>query len=80
MGERPKPRPPTGSVGQSIGGALVGFDEQVFGRQPPGGEVHEQIDRTHTISASQGLTIELPPDTDEAEHGPSSDQRDRADR
>lgn len=52
--------PKGGSAMHTIGGVLVGFDEQVFGRTPPGGEVHEQIDRAQTISSANGLTIEIP--------------------
>jgi hypothetical protein len=51
------------SIGQTIGGVLVGFDEQVFGRRPPGQEIVEQIDRLRSVSPGSGLTIELPEDT-----------------
>jgi hypothetical protein len=51
------------TIGQTIGGVLVGFDEQVFGRRPPGQEVVEQIDRLRSVSPGSGLTIELPGDS-----------------
>lgn len=61
---RPRGEP---TIGQTIGGVLVGFDEQVFGRRPPGQEVVEQIDRLRSVSPGSGLTIELPDDRTAAE-------------
>ena len=48
------------SVGTTIGGILVGFDEQVWRRQPPAHELVQQVDRSMTVVAPGGLTIELP--------------------
>lgn len=55
-------RPRGASVTQTIGGVLVGFDEQVWSRRPPAQERVEQVDRVRTVVASEGLTIELPAD------------------
>jgi hypothetical protein len=52
-------------VGHSIGGILVGFDEQVLRRRPPGQEVVAQVDRARTIVPRAGLVIELPDPADE---------------
>jgi hypothetical protein len=51
-------------VGQTIGGLLVGFDEQVFGRRPPGQEVVVEVDRLRSVSPAAGLTVRLPDDRD----------------
>jgi hypothetical protein len=64
----PAGRPPgrDGARGRSpglastIGGVLVGFDEQVWRRQPPAQERVGQVDRARTVVAPSGLTIELP--------------------
>jgi hypothetical protein len=48
------------SVGTTIGGILVGFDEQVWRRQPPAHERVQQVDRAMTVVTPGGLTIELP--------------------
>ena len=50
-------------VGQTIGGILVGFDEQVWRRQPPAQERVVAVDRLHTVVARSGLAIDLPDDT-----------------
>ena len=47
-------------IGQTIGGVLVGFDEQVWRRQPPARERVAAVDRLRTVVAPSGLTIELP--------------------
>ena len=46
---------------QTIGGVLVGFDEQVLGRRPPGQEVVEQVDRSQASIPGAGLVVEVPP-------------------
>lgn len=48
------------SVPQTIGGVLVGFDEQVWNRRPPAQERAEQVDRLGTVVGSGTLTIVLP--------------------
>lgn len=58
------------SVGQTIGGVLVGFDEQVWRQTPPAQERVEKVDRVRTVSAANGLTIELPTEAPEAGGGP----------
>ncbi len=55
------------SVGQTIGGILVGFDEQVWSRRPPAQERVQQIDRLGTVVTPTGLTIRLPDETGAAE-------------
>lgn len=54
------------SVGQTIGGILVGFDEQVWSRRPPAQERVQQIDRLGTVVTPSGLTIRLPDETSAA--------------
>lgn len=54
-----RPGPGT-SVGRTIGGILVGFDEQVWRRQPPAQERVEQVDRLGTVVSGAGLTVTLP--------------------
>lgn len=49
-----------GGVAQTIGGVLVGFDEQAWSRRPPAQERVEQEDRTRTVVVLGGPTIELP--------------------
>ncbi len=58
MGEARRRRPAT--VGQTIGGVLVGFDEQVWRNAPPAQERVEQADRVRSVVAASGLTIEMP--------------------
>jgi len=48
------------SVAQTIGGVLVGFDEQVWSRHPPAQEQVGQVDRARTVVVPGGLTVELP--------------------
>jgi aldose 1-epimerase len=52
------------SVGQSIGGMLVGFDQQIFRSTPPVNELVAKGDRLAPVAASGGGTmrIELPGD------------------
>lgn len=57
MAERPR-----SSVPQTIGGVLVGFDEQVWSRRPPAHERVEQVARLGTVVTPGGLAIELPPE------------------
>ncbi len=64
------PRRRSAPVGSTIGGILVGFDEQVWRRQPPAQERVGQVDRARTIVAPSGLTVELP-------EGPQGDEPDR---
>jgi hypothetical protein len=47
-------------VGHTIGGILVGFDEQVLRRLPPAQEVVAQVDRARTVVPGTGLIIEFP--------------------
>jgi hypothetical protein len=61
-GDRRGRKTKTASVGQTIGGVLVGFDEQVLGRRPPGQEIVVQVDRLHSVSPAAGLTVDHPDD------------------
>jgi hypothetical protein len=54
----------SGGVGQTIGGILVGFDEQVWRQRPPAQERVASTDRALRVSAPGGRTIELPSDLD----------------
>lgn len=58
---KPKHRP----IGQTIGGVLVGFDEQVWRHRPPADELVHHARPDDPVPAKDGslLTIELPPDT-----------------
>ena len=53
------------SVGQSIGGILVGFDQQIFRTTPPTNELVAKGDRLAPVAASDGGTMRvgLPGDT-----------------
>ena len=53
-------------LGQSIGGVLFGFEQQVFRNQPPPHELVQHARPDSAIAAGDGslLTIELPDDTD----------------
>jgi len=53
-----RPRGP--SITQTIGGVLVGFDEQVLRRRPPAQERVEQVDRALTVAAPNGIIVALP--------------------
>jgi hypothetical protein len=52
------------SVGQTIGGVLVGFDEQVWRHRPPADEVVHHARPDHPVPAADGtvLRITLPGD------------------
>jgi hypothetical protein len=52
------------SVGQTIGGALVGFDYQVFRTTPPPNELVQKGDPIRAVAAEGGgtLSIALPVD------------------
>lgn len=65
-GERPRQKR-ANLIGHTIGGILVGFDEQVWRRQPPAQERVAEVDRLGTVVTPSGLTIELP------DGGPSRD-------
>lgn len=65
-GERPRQKRANG-IGHTIGGILVGFDEQVWRRQPPAQERVAEVDRLGTVVTPSGLKIELP------DGGPSRD-------
>ncbi|HEY2888251.1 MAG TPA: hypothetical protein VGJ17_06520 [Candidatus Limnocylindrales bacterium] len=47
------------SVGQSIGGILVGFDQQIFRTTPPTNELVARGDRLAPVAASGGGTIRV---------------------
>ena len=51
-------------LGQSIGGVLFGFEQQVFRNQPPPHELVHQARPDASVPAGDGsmLTIELPDD------------------
>lgn len=55
------PRRPRTGVATTIGGILVGFDEQVWSRRPPAQEQVVRTDRATRATAPHGWTIELPP-------------------
>jgi hypothetical protein len=69
-------RRPGASVGQTIGGILVGFDEQVWSRRPPAQERVQQIDRLGTVVTPTGLTIRLPDETAAAGEATATDSPD----
>lgn len=48
------------SVGQTIGGVLVGFDEQVWSKRPPAQELVTAVDRLGSVVVPGGMTIDLP--------------------
>ena len=60
---KPKKKQP---LGQSIGGVLFGFEQQVFRNQPPPHELVHHARPDDPVPAADGglLTIELPPDVD----------------
>ncbi len=65
------------SVGQSIGGILVGFDQQIFRTTPPVNELVAQGDRLAPVAAAGGGTMRVGMPGDPA---PSGDEaRDPAD-
>jgi aldose 1-epimerase len=47
------------SVGQSIGGMLVGFDQQIFRTTPPTNELIAKADRLAPVAASGGGTMRV---------------------
>ena len=57
------------SVGQSIGGMLVGFDQQIFRTTPPTNELVAKGDRLAPVAASGGGTMRvgMPGDPEAAE-------------
>ncbi len=69
MGERKRGR----SIPQTIGGVLVGFDEQTWSRRPPAQERVEQVGRLATVVMPGGLTIELPEAGADAPAPPTGD-------
>jgi hypothetical protein len=67
MTERDDPRPPAKRrkppIGQSIGGVLFGFEQQVWRNQPPPHELVHHARPDDPVPADDGgsLTIEMPP-------------------
>lgn len=59
--KHPKKRPP---LGQSIGGVLFGFEQQIFRNQPPPHELVHHARPDDPVPAGDGrfLTIDLPDD------------------
>ena len=57
-----KPKKPKGSIGQSIGGVLFGFEQQVFRNQPPPHELVHHARPDSPVPAGDGgfVLIELP--------------------
>ena len=47
------------SVGQSIGGILVGFDQQIFRTTPPVNELVAKRDRLAPVAATGGGTMRV---------------------
>ncbi len=47
------------SVGQSIGGILVGFDQQIFRTTPPVNELVAKGDRLAPVAAAGGGTMRV---------------------
>jgi hypothetical protein len=72
MARRKKPGT---SVGQVVGGAMVGFDHQIFRSTPPPHELVKKGTRMPAVPAEDGgtLSIEMPEDE------PQADAPDRAD-
>lgn len=71
-------RPKKGrGAGQTIGGILVGFDEQVWRQRPPARELVVTVDRLGTVTTPSGLMIDLP-DEDVVDDPPGAADR-RAD-
>jgi hypothetical protein len=67
---RPKHKRTKGSAGQTIGGMLVGFDQQIMRTTPPAEELVRHARPDEPVPAADGwrLVIELPNDrTKEAE-------------
>ena len=64
MAKRKKPA----SAGQTIGGILAGFDQQVFRTTPPPHELVKLGDRLPSVPSEGGgtLSIELPDDASPA--------------
>jgi hypothetical protein len=58
-------------AGETIGGILAGFDQQVFRTTPPPHELVKQGDRLPSVPSSDGgrLTIGLPGDEGRADDG-----------
>ncbi|MEP6638337.1 MAG: aldose 1-epimerase [Chloroflexota bacterium] len=59
------------SVGQSIGGMLVGFDQQIFRTTPPVNELIAKADRLAPVAAAGGGTIRVGLPGDPAAAGPA---------
>jgi hypothetical protein len=59
------------SVGQSIGGILVGFDQQIFRTTPPVNELVAKGDRLAPVAAAGGGTMRVGMPGDPA---PSTDE------
>jgi hypothetical protein len=59
---KPKKKQP---LGQSIGGVLFGFEQQIFRNQPPPHELVHHARPDHPVPAGGGalLTIDLPDDS-----------------
>ena len=69
--KQPKKKQP---LGQSIGGVLFGFEQQVFRNQPPPHELVHHARPDDPVPAADGglLTIELPKDADPGADTPST--------
>jgi hypothetical protein len=69
------------SVGQTIGGILVGFDQQIFRTTPPVNELVAKGDRLAPVAASDGGTMRVrmpedpPPDAPEPADAPEPPAR-----
>lgn len=62
--ERPKAKRRKGSVGQTIGGMLVGFDQQIMRTTPPAEELvrHARPDAPAPAADGSQLVIRMPDD------------------
>jgi aldose 1-epimerase len=68
------------SVGQSIGGIIVGFDQQIFRTTPPTNELVAKGDRLAPVAASGGGTMRVGMPGDPAAPQPAApDHEDQAD-
>lgn len=69
--KQPKKKQP---LGQSIGGVLFGFEQQIFRNQPPPHELVHHARPDDPVPAADGglLTIELPKDADPGADPPSA--------
>jgi hypothetical protein len=71
-GKRKKGRP----IGETIGGIIVGFDQQIFRTTPPAQELVAKARPVRGVSGQDGSNLEVVFPDDAVESGPSDPESD----